>query len=484
MRKLRTSLPILLLALLVVAASSAQEQAPRDPDRPWIASADSLARLGQLDDALLLYRRLGRAHADDVGLWLRIAVAELQRGEGPAALEAAHRARALDPEDPEPALVLAQVQLQTSGPERALATLEEALAKHPEDDQLLESVASFAVGMGDRAKAAGAMYQLIRLHPERHGYRFDLARLLTNSNELAQAADVLQEALRAGADAATCHAMLGKCALLAGDAEAARGSFDRALAIGPSAEAFGGLGALAFVEGKPAAAAEHFRRALQLAPDDADLYFNLGNALAQLERAEEAENAYRQSLRLDPYAAGTHLNLGILQLARFRPEAARRSLKRAVELEPERPDAHLHLARIHAALYEHAAAQREYRLYLERIDDPKEHTRIQAVIANLAEAERNSAAARERGEIHVLQMMLATREEAAMLMDRARAGEDFYALAEQFSLARDRAGVDAGFVDPNELAPIFRDALLALQPRQVSPIVQGPNGWYIFQRVE
>ena len=251
-RKLHTSV----LALVLAAPAGAQlgPESTRDLERPWIASADSLARLGRFDDAVILYRRLTQAHAEDTGLWLRIAIAEFQRGELPLALEAAHRARALAPQDPETALVLAQVQLESAGPESAMQTLESALAQSPEDDQLLEAVATFAVGMGDRAKAAGAMYQLIRVHPERHGYRFDLARLLTNSNELAQASDVLRAALDAGADAATCHAMLGKCALLAGDADAARASFERALAIGPNSEAYGGLGALAFVEGKPAAA--------------------------------------------------------------------------------------------------------------------------------------------------------------------------------------------------------------------------------------
>ena len=470
------------LALLALPASAQERRDAATP--PWLAAADSLARLGQNDEALLRYRQLSVTHGEASGLWLRIALLELQREQPEAALAAAHRAKALAPEDPETALVLAQVQLPSVGAEAAMATLEEALAKHPEDVALLEMVANFAVGMGQPHKAVGSLVELVRLQPKAHGFRFDLARLLLNSNDPAQASKVLNDALAAGADPAIAQALLGKCALVAGDRGAARASFERSLAVRPDAEAYSGLGALAFVEERPAEAVTHFRAALELARDDPDLWFNLGNALVQLGRVDEAEEAFRESLRLDPFAAPTHLNLGIVQMARFRPEAARRNLQRSIELDPLPAAPYLHLARLHAALFEHAGARRNYESYLERVDDADERARIQEVLQQLASAEAATKAARQRGEIHLLQLRVGTREEAAALLDRARAGEDFYALAERFSQLREAAGVDAGFLAPAELAPTFRDALLELRPREFSPPLQGPNGWYVFQRVE
>jgi Ca-activated chloride channel homolog len=50
----------------------------------------------------------------------------------------------------------------------------------------------------------------------------------------------------------------------------------------------------AYENGNYASAAELYRQAIQSNPDDARLYFNLGNSLAQIGRVEEAQQAYEQ----------------------------------------------------------------------------------------------------------------------------------------------------------------------------------------------
>jgi parvulin-like peptidyl-prolyl isomerase len=95
-----------------------------------------------------------------------------------------------------------------------------------------------------------------------------------------------------------------------------------------------------------------------------------------------------------------------------------------------------------------------------------------------------SARALERGEIHLLQLRVESREEAARLLDRVRRGEDFYMLASTFSEMAEVVGVDAGFVDPGSLHEAFAPALRALEPQECTPVLEGPNGFYLFQRVE
>ena len=51
-------------------------------------------------------------------------------------------------------------------------------------------------------------------------------------------------------------------------------------------------------------------QALALKPDYAEAYCNLGNALQELGRLDEAEARYLQALALEPAHANTHNNLG------------------------------------------------------------------------------------------------------------------------------------------------------------------------------
>ncbi len=59
------------------------------------------------------------------------------------------------------------------------------------------------------------------------------------------------------------------------------------------------------------------------------------------------------------------------------------------------------------------------------------------------------------------------------LLARLQAGEDFATLAQAHS-ADDKAanGGDHGFIDPNAFLPIIRDAIVALKPGELSPIIE------------
>ena len=55
-----------------------------------------------------------------------------------------------------------------------------------------------------------------------------------------------------------------------------------------------------------------YRKALVLAPGNATAAFNLGTALQDLQRAEEAIDAYEQAVAADPDFADAHYNLSQL----------------------------------------------------------------------------------------------------------------------------------------------------------------------------
>ena len=72
------------------------------------------------------------------------------------------------------------------------------------------------------------------------------------------------------------------------------------------------------------------------------------------------------------------------------------------------------------------------------------------------------------------------------ILERARAGEDFAALAREFSddYATRQAGGDTGFFQRGEMAPAFEAAAFALQTGQISEPVETPFGVHIIKLEE
>ncbi len=82
-----------------------------------------------------------------------------------------------------------------------------------------------------------------------------------------------------------------------------------------------------------------YRRALQLAPDHAKAWNNLGVLLTGLRRHEEAETSFRETIRFAPEMAEAYNNLGavLIELKRF--AAAEAAYRKALELKPDYAEA-------------------------------------------------------------------------------------------------------------------------------------------------
>ena len=67
-----------------------------------------------------------------------------------------------------------------------------------------------------------------------------------------------------------------------------------------------------FIEHRFAEAAQHYREAIRLAPDNPQMYANLGDALVKLGQSAEAAQNYQTALRLNPDDARTRAKLQAL----------------------------------------------------------------------------------------------------------------------------------------------------------------------------
>ncbi len=145
-----------------------------------------------------------------------------------------------------------------------------------------------------------------------------------------------------------------------GKAGEANAQFARAVALQPDyVTAHYDWGVALLDQGRAAEAIIQLEAAVRLAPGHADALVNLGNALMQVRQAAEAVARYEQALRLKP-GADVHYDLGVALAELDRRDEAAAHLRAALALAPDLPRAHYQLARLAELAGRPADAEREY----------------------------------------------------------------------------------------------------------------------------
>ena len=184
---------------------------------------------------------------------------------------------------------------------RRIAANRALIDKHePHLDAEAEAVLSKRLaerGRGDAARAARAAArgdEVTSAAFAARGRKADLAA--AGAAERAFKAEAASGA-RAFADRerAALHFRMGVGAVYIGEAEAAAGMYEKALALRPDfMEARLNLGHVRLRLGKPDLARREIERALELAPDKPEALYGLARSLEELGRRDEARAAYRR----------------------------------------------------------------------------------------------------------------------------------------------------------------------------------------------
>ncbi len=103
------------------------------------------------------------------------------------------------------------------------------------------------------------------------------------------------------------------------------------------------LGFALLQQGRVDDAVFHFQQALQIRPGYADSWFNLGNALLQQGRVDDAMVHFQQALQIRPGYADAHFNLGVALVRKGNVDEAIAQFQQAVEIEPDDAEARLAL---------------------------------------------------------------------------------------------------------------------------------------------
>jgi tetratricopeptide (TPR) repeat protein len=93
-------------------------------------------------------------------------------------------------------------------------------------------------------------------------------------------------------------------------------------------------------------AIQHYREALALQPNSAETHMNLGSALDDAGRPEEAIAEYKEAIHLEPKNGSAHYNLAIVYLKRKDTTSAIAELREAAKLTPDWPTPHIMLTNL------------------------------------------------------------------------------------------------------------------------------------------
>jgi tetratricopeptide (TPR) repeat protein len=162
--------------------------------------------------------------------------------------------------------------------------------------------------------------------------------------QLSQAEGLYQQILQADPAQPVALHFLGVIAHQKGDGLLGVDLMTKALAIKPDyAEAHNNLGNALKDLGRAEEAVASFRKALDVKPDNAKAHFNLGNLLCDLGEHDAAAASYQKAVAIAPDYAEAYLNLGNLLQDQGKLDQAAASFREAIAIKPDMPEAHFNL---------------------------------------------------------------------------------------------------------------------------------------------
>jgi tetratricopeptide (TPR) repeat protein len=173
-------------------------------------------------------------------------------------------------------------------------------------------------------------------------------------------------------------------------------------------------------------AIEHYRAALDLDPNQADAHYNYGVLLLKHNASQDAETAFRRALQINPDYAEAHFNLGSIYEQQGRLDDALQQFTAAVERRPDYAAAHFHIGRILAnqARYEEAIQHFLKTLTVEDENTPRYLYALSATYAradHLPEALKYARAARDQAAARGQNQLLASIDKDLQALEQAAA---------------------------------------------------------------
>jgi tetratricopeptide (TPR) repeat protein len=271
------------------------------------------------------------------------------------------RAQALQPGEIRWPYYLGHVYLAKAEPAKAIASFERALSITPGDLASLVWLAGAHLDQGQPELAEPLYKRALTIQPRAVSALFGLGQVALAKREYARAVDQFEQALAADPRESIAHYPLALAYRGLGNTAQAEvhlrqqgrvevGPPDplmtelRGLLQGPVAEENRGIRAMDGGDFKTAV--QHFRRGLELAPDNPSLRHKLGTALGLMGDTTGAFEQFQETIKRSPEFAQAHYSLGVLLAISGRAPEAIERFSTAVRYQPDYVEARLRLAEL------------------------------------------------------------------------------------------------------------------------------------------
>jgi serine/threonine-protein kinase len=224
------------------------------------------------------------------------------------AVTATNKALTLDQQQPDVWISLARIHQGTGRREEALNELNKALSLQPNSDEAHQVMGQVLQSL-ERLKEAEEHYlEAVALRPNYWRHHSLLGGFYYATGRGKDAVAAFTRVTELQPDNGRGFNNLGAAYYALGDNANALKFWERAVTITPMPETLSNIGIIHFVEGRYEEARVSFQQAVTALPNDGLLRGNLGDALAGLNRREEARQAWLEAVRLDREALKVNPN--------------------------------------------------------------------------------------------------------------------------------------------------------------------------------
>jgi len=469
---LRAGAALLAVAALALQGCSDGARQPRselvEVERPDLSGMDpetveKLTRMSAILDRVTKAKEanneaLGRMYGESGMLYHAYALLD-------AARDCYVNAHSLAPQESLWSYYLGRIQAERGDNEQAIESFRRVVELQPDYISGLVSLGEVELDDNRLDEAEASFRRALEVDPDSVAALYGLGRASSSRRDYAAAVEHFETALLLEPRATVIYYPLGLAYRGLGEEEKARQSIDKrgvAKISDPPMNRIRGLvegwrahltrGSVLAGEGYYEQAAQAFRAAVQMAPEEASARANFGSALFKLGDLEGARREFEEAIRLDPREAKARFNLGTLSARVGNDERAVEHYRAALDVAPQMLGAHFNMANALRRLGKFDEALPHYRTVIER--NPGNATARQAEIFTLIRLHRYAEAARrseaglvalpeDRPTRHALVRLLAAAPDGAV-RDGERALEMSQALvAEERSLAHVEAAAMA-----------------------------------------
>lgn len=313
----------------------------------WVLLSRAYLRTRQTERAQACAQRATQLAPNDGAAWRQFAAAAEVRGQTDAALDAYNRATTLRPTK-EWFVAYAELALAHGRDDRGRAALRQAGELDPEDSVVAYQLAQLSSG----AERVAQLERAIQLDPTNAAWRTELAQLLATRGQHRAAISHLAQAVDHQPHQPQHWTALAHALISSGDEYAAESNLRRGLEFQPnSSELWLALGGLLAVRRQWLEALQSFAHAAEHDPSAA-AFAGQGHCLLALHeqaqggdaRLDQARQFLKQAVDLDPQDAGAWADLGQTYFLQQRWKEAIRDARKAVEVNPNLVDAYRTIA--------------------------------------------------------------------------------------------------------------------------------------------